>query len=148
MQSLSDTRSGPGRPTSCQSCRSAGQWSNNQSGVVGAGWDLSSGFIERRYRRCYVDNFYDDNTAELIWTAEERGIGGEALCWESPDQTDEDTSTNDNSQSELVLSAGGRSAQIVKDRTAGGWKTVPDFGWKIEQVTGGADAQPYWKITN
>lgn len=126
-----------------------GQWSNNQSSVVGAGWDLSSGFIERRYRRCYVDNFYDDNTAELIWTAEEKGIGGEALCWESPDQTDEDTSTNDNSQSELVLSAGGRSAQIVKDRNAGGgWKTVPDFGWKIEQVAGGADSQPYWKVTS
>ncbi len=125
-----------------------GQWSNNQSSVVGAGWDLSAGFIERRYRRCYVDNFYDDNTAELIWTAEEKGIGGEALCWESPDETDDDSSTNDKSQSELVLSAGGRSAQIVKDRTAGGWKTVPDFGWKIEQVAGGADSQPYWKVTS
>ncbi|MEU8151555.1 polymorphic toxin-type HINT domain-containing protein [Nonomuraea sp. NPDC048901] len=126
-----------------------GQWSNNQSSVVGAGWDLSAGFIERRYRRCYVDNAYDENTAELIWTAKELGIGGEALCWESPDDTDEDSSTNDRSQSELVLSAGGRSAQIVKDRNAGGgWKTVPDFGWKIEQVAGGADSQPYWKVTS
>ncbi|WP_157252733.1 RHS repeat-associated core domain-containing protein [Nonomuraea typhae] len=124
-----------------------GRWTNNQSGVVGVGWDLSAGFIERRFRRCYVDNFYDPDTAELIWTAEERGIGGKALCWESPDETDNDPATNDRSQSELVLSAGGRSAQIVKDRASGAFKTVPDFGWRIEQVAGGAEAQPYWKIT-
>lgn len=124
-----------------------GRWTNNQSGVVGVGWDLSAGFIERRYRRCVVDNFYSD-TSELVWTAEELGIGGKALCWESPDENDNDASTNDRTQSELVLSAGGRSAQIVKDRTSGAWKTVPDFGWKIEQVAGGADGQPYWKVTN
>ncbi|MFD9946270.1 RHS repeat-associated core domain-containing protein [Nonomuraea sp. NPDC059023] len=124
-----------------------GRWTNNQSGVVGVGWDLSAGFIERRYRRCIVDNFYDPNTAALIWTAEERGIGGKALCWESPDETDNEPGTTDRSQSELVLSAGGRSAQIVKDRTSGLWRTVPDLGWRIEQVAGGADGQPYWKIT-
>lgn len=125
-----------------------GRWTNNQSGVVGVGWDLNAGFIERRYRRCYVTNWYDDNTGELIWKAEELGIGGKALCWESPDQNDGDASTNDQTQSDLVLSAGGRSASIVQDRTSGAWKTVPDFGWKIEQVAGGADGQPYWRITS
>ncbi|MFB9201104.1 polymorphic toxin-type HINT domain-containing protein [Nonomuraea spiralis] len=124
-----------------------GRWTNNQSGVVGVGWDLNSGFIERRYRRCAVSTYYDDNTAELIWIAEE-SKAGRALCWESPDQTDGDAGTNDLTQSELVLSAGGRSAQIVKDRSTGAWKTVPDFGWKIEQVAGGADGNSYWKITN
>ncbi|WP_343948910.1 SpvB/TcaC N-terminal domain-containing protein, partial [Nonomuraea longicatena] len=125
-----------------------GRWTNNQSGVIGVGWDLSAGFIERRYRRCAVDNFYDPNTAALVWTADERGISGRALCWESPDETDGDASTSDRAQSELVLSAGGRSAQIVKDRTSGGWKTVPDFGWRIEQQAGGADGHPYWRITD
>ncbi|GAA2289906.1 RHS repeat-associated core domain-containing protein [Nonomuraea roseoviolacea subsp. roseoviolacea] len=124
-----------------------GDWTNNQSTVVGAGWDLNAGFIERRYRRCYVDNSYVENEG-MVWTAKETGIGGEALCWESPDETDDDSTTNDRTQSELVLNAGGRSAQIVKDRTSGAWKTVPDLGWKIEQVAGGADGQPYWKITN
>ncbi|MET7460417.1 RHS repeat-associated core domain-containing protein [Nonomuraea sp. NPDC005501] len=124
-----------------------GDWTNNQSTVVGAGWDLNAGFIERRYRRCYVDNSYVENEG-MVWTARESGIGGEALCWESPDETDNDSTTNDRTQSELVLNAGGRSAQIVKDRTSGAWKTVPDLGWKIEQVAGGADGQPYWKITN
>ncbi|MCA2175028.1 hypothetical protein LDL08_02405 [Nonomuraea glycinis] len=123
-----------------------GRWTNNQSGVVGVGWDLSAGFIERRYRRCLVDNWYNGD-AELIWEATERASGG-ALCWESPDQNDNDGSTNDQTQSDLVLSAGGRSASIVQDRTSQAWKTVPDFGWKVEQVAGGADGQPYWKITS
>ncbi|MER6004316.1 RHS repeat-associated core domain-containing protein [Nonomuraea angiospora] len=124
-----------------------GRWTNNQSGVVGVGWNLNAGFIERRYRRCAVDNWYDDNTAELIWWADE-APNGHALCWESPDEEDGDTATNDRTQSELVLSAGGRSAQIVKDRTSGAWKTVPDFGWKIEQLTGGTTDHPYWKVTS
>ncbi|MEU0566529.1 RHS repeat-associated core domain-containing protein [Nonomuraea sp. NPDC005983] len=118
-----------------------GDWTNNQSTAVGMGWELSAGFVERRYRRCYADNYYDPNTSELIWTAEEKGIGGRALCWESPDSTDP-------AGSELVLNVSGRSAQIVKDATSGTWKTVPDFGWRIEQVAGGADGQPYWKVTN
>ena len=63
-------------------------------------------------------------------------------------QNDNDSSTNDQTQSDLVLSAGGRSASIVQDRTSQAWKTVPDFGWKVEQVAGGADGQPYWKITS
>ncbi|MEU0520811.1 RHS repeat-associated core domain-containing protein, partial [Streptosporangium sp. NPDC006007] len=124
-----------------------GNWTNNQSSAAGAGWELNAGFIERRFRRCTVDNFYDAQ-ANLIWTAEETGSFGKALCWESPDAGDDDPSTNDMSQSELVLSVGGRSARIVKDRASGAWRTVPDFGWKVEQLAGGADAQEYWKVTS
>jgi RHS repeat-associated protein len=124
-----------------------GSWTNNQSGVVGVGWDLSTGFIERRYRRCRVWTQYDPQDADLVWYAQESQVG-RALCWDSPDENDGDSATNDLTQSELVLSAGGRSAQIVKDRTSGGWKTVPDLGWKIEQVAGGADGNAYWKVTD
>ncbi|MEV8631247.1 SpvB/TcaC N-terminal domain-containing protein [Streptosporangium sp. NPDC051023] len=124
-----------------------GDWTNNQSSVVGAGWELNAGFIERRFRRCVVDNQYNEEAA-LVWTAEEIGSYGRALCWESPDDNDGDSSTNDRTQSELVLNVGGRSAQIVKDRVSGLWKTVPDFGWKIEQLPGGADGQEYWKVTS
>ncbi|NJP91609.1 hypothetical protein HCN51_19455 [Nonomuraea sp. FMUSA5-5] len=120
-----------------------GDWTNNQSSVVGEGWDLSVGFIERRFRRCEVTTQYDPWTSELIWIAEEAQNGG-ALCWEAPD---ENVAGVDRTQSELVLSAGGRSAQIVRT-TAGAWKTVPDFGWKIEQVAGGADGNAYWKVTD
>ncbi|MFF0869114.1 RHS repeat-associated core domain-containing protein [Nonomuraea sp. NPDC003560] len=124
-----------------------GRWTNNQSGTVGVGWDLNAGFIERKYRRCYVDNFYHPETAELIWTADEMGVGGRAVCWESPDANDNDPTTTDMSGSELVINVGGRSAAIVKD-TSGGWKTVPELGFKIEQLTGGADSQPYWQVTS
>ncbi|MER7212581.1 polymorphic toxin-type HINT domain-containing protein [Streptosporangium sp. NPDC000239] len=124
-----------------------GDWTNNQSSVVGAGWELNAGFIERRFHRCVVDNLYDEES-NLVWTAYEIGSYGKALCWESPDENDGDSSTNDRTQSELVLNVGGRSAQIVKDRVSGLWKTVPDFGWKIEQLPGGADSQEYWKITS
>ncbi|MFC4060623.1 RHS repeat-associated core domain-containing protein, partial [Planomonospora corallina] len=125
-----------------------GDWTNNQSGVVGAGWELNAGFIERKYRRCTVDNAYDWETGELIWEARELGTAGRAVCWESPDENDNDATTNDYTQSELVLNIGGRSASIVKDRVSGAWKTVPDFGWKIEQLAGGADGQAYWKVTS
>ncbi|WP_158578653.1 RHS repeat-associated core domain-containing protein [Spongiactinospora rosea] len=147
----SPTGSGPDLALqySASSVDGQGKWTNNQAGVVGTGWDLSAGFIERRFRRCDVDNYYDPETADLIWIATEpNGIAGKALCWESPDENDGDSTTNDKSQSELVLNAGGRSAQIVKDRTSGKYKTVPDFGWKIEQVNGGADGQPYWRLTD
>ncbi|MEV0830126.1 polymorphic toxin-type HINT domain-containing protein [Nonomuraea rubra] len=126
-----------------------GHWTNNQSGVVGLGWSLSSGFIERKYRRCTVDNYYDpESSTGFVWTATEVGTAGGGVCWESPDDTDNDSSTNDYTQSELVLNLAGRSASIVQDRTTKAWKTVPDFGWKIEQVAGGADGQPYWKVTS
>ncbi|MFF5210866.1 polymorphic toxin-type HINT domain-containing protein [Streptosporangium sp. NPDC000396] len=121
-----------------------GSWTNNQSGAVGAGWDLSAGFIERRYSRCTLDWTWDN--ADIVWSAQE-GAFGSSVCWESPDANDGQGSTNDATQSELVLHAGGRSSQIVKDRVSGQWKTVPEAGWKVEEVAGGADGQPYWKIT-
>ncbi|RVX42174.1 intein/RHS repeat-associated protein [Nonomuraea polychroma] len=124
-----------------------GHWTNNQSGVVGIGWSLSSGFIERKYRRCTAWNEYDPETAALIWYADENATWGHAVCWESPDENATDV-TKDYTQSELVLNLAGRSASIVKDRASGLWKTVPDFGWKIEQLTGGADGLEYWKVTS
>ncbi|MET9246178.1 DUF5615 family PIN-like protein [Nonomuraea sp. NPDC003709] len=124
-----------------------GNWTNNQSGVTGIGWNLSAGFIERKYRRCTARNEYDPDTAELIWYADENGPYASAVCWESPDELATDV-TKDYTQSELVLNLAGRSASIVKDRTSGLWKTVPDFGWKIEQLTGGADGLEYWKVTS
>lgn len=61
-------------------------------------------------------------------------LGGNHRCW----NTDDD----------LTLSIGGRSSRIVKDATSGVWKTVEDFGWKIEYIASGADSGfPYWTIT-
>ncbi|WP_143020550.1 hypothetical protein, partial [Sinosporangium album] len=123
-----------------------GSWTNNQSGAAGIGWELNTGFIERKFRRCHVDNFFNPNYG-LVWTANETGSTGNAICWESPHENDNDPATNDKTQSELVLSVGGRSAQIIKDVTTGAWKTVPDLGWKIEGLAGGAGGNDYWRIT-
>ncbi|MEV4554084.1 RHS repeat-associated core domain-containing protein [Nonomuraea wenchangensis] len=54
--------------------------------MVGLGWNLSAGFIERKYRRCTAWKEYDPNTADLIWYADENGPYGPAVCWESPDE--------------------------------------------------------------
>ncbi|MFF3444588.1 SpvB/TcaC N-terminal domain-containing protein [Streptosporangium sp. NPDC002721] len=123
-----------------------GSWTNNQSGVVGAGWELNTGFIERRYRRCDVYYYYGTE-GNQVWVAE-TADGGDHVCWESPDLNDGDSSTNDLTQSELLLHVDGKSAQIVKDRTSGLYKTVPDLGWKIESLTGAASGQDYWRLTS
>jgi hypothetical protein len=117
------------------------QFSNNQASWTGMGWDLSTGFIERRFRPCAEDRDGGslNNQSQGDWRH---------LCWESPDENDGEAATTDRTNSQLVLSVAGRSSPIVKDTTTGGWKTVEDFGWKIEYLTTGAPSgQPYWQIT-
>ncbi|MEO3863385.1 LamG-like jellyroll fold domain-containing protein [Acrocarpospora sp. B8E8] len=93
---------------------------NNQSSVVGTGWDLAVGFIEQAFSPC------DDR------------------CWQSGSETE----PGNTSLVDLTLSLGGRSSKIVKDTDSGQWKTVEDYGWKIEKVAAGAPSgQPYWRIT-
>ncbi len=94
-------------------------YTNNQAGWVGTGWDLGVGFIERQYKSCPLDEDNDDSPQQL--------------CWDAHD--------------DLTLSVGGRSSRIVKDSGSGAWKTVDDYGWKIDQVsTGGDSGQPHWKV--
>ncbi|WP_157530880.1 RHS repeat-associated core domain-containing protein [Microtetraspora niveoalba] len=100
-------------------------YTNNQAGWVGLGWDLGAGFIERRYKPC---------------TLNDKDDGPRRLCWDV--------------NNDLTLSVAGRSSRIVKDATSGtsgSWRTVEDYGWKIEQVAASTDpansSQPYWKVT-
>ncbi|GAA0408143.1 DNRLRE domain-containing protein, partial [Acrocarpospora corrugata] len=91
---------------------------NNQASVVGSGWDLNQGFIEQTFYPC---------------------SDGADRCWAS--------GGNDPTLRDLTLSVGGRSSHIVKDATSGDWKTVEDFGWKIEFVSSSpVSGQPYWTI--
>ncbi|SIS11913.1 hypothetical protein SAMN05421833_1291, partial [Microbispora rosea] len=110
---------------SSSSVDSLTSYTNNQASVVGLGWELNAGFIERQFVPCGA---YEDR------------LEGH-LCWESPDGTA--------SGSALTLSVGGRSSQIVRDSDSGTYKTADDFGWKIQYVTsGGQSGQPYWKVTD
>ncbi|MEU6429690.1 DNRLRE domain-containing protein [Microbispora sp. NPDC046973] len=101
---------------------------NNQSGLVGMGWDLNTGFIERSFVSCsgYAKSGrMGYNTAQVGWPDK---------CWESP--------YGDPTSSKLTLSLDGHSTDIVKD-TSGKWRTVEDYGWKIEPMS----SQSWWRIT-
>ncbi len=68
---------------------------NNQPSWVGDGFDLSSGFIERRYVACSQDMAGGNNTVKT----------GD-LCWKSDNAT---------------ISLGSRSGPLVKDAKTGTW---------------------------
>ncbi|MBB5629253.1 polymorphic toxin-type HINT domain-containing protein [Sphaerisporangium krabiense] len=114
-------------------------YTNNQASVAGMGWEISPGFIERRFRPCADDaEETTKNTEQRDWKHQ---------CWESPDENDGDPATTDHTTSHLTLSIEGKSSPIVKDRTSGGWKTVEDYGWKIDYQPSAATGQPYWTVT-
>ncbi|MBO3751987.1 hypothetical protein J5X84_38465 [Streptosporangiaceae bacterium NEAU-GS5] len=125
---------------SSSSVDSLTQYTNNQASWTGMGWDVSTGFIERRYRPCAGDI--------KIFGGNQNQGGWRHLCWESPDENDGESATSDRTNSQLVLSVAGKSSPIVWDTTTSKWKTVEDFGWKIEYLTSTAPSgQPYWQIT-
>ncbi|MCO8277489.1 hypothetical protein M1L60_43610 [Actinoplanes sp. TRM 88003] len=97
---------------------------NNQPSWVGEGFDLSPGFIERRYVPCVDD--MGDGAINTKKTAD--------LCWRSDNAT---------------LSLNGRSTELVwqKDK---GWHGRSEDGSKIEKAGGagnGDDNGEYWKVT-
>ncbi|WP_109746774.1 RHS repeat-associated core domain-containing protein [Salinispora mooreana] len=98
---------------------------NNQSGPVGLGWTLSPGFIEREYKPCPA------HPSEM--------------CWESPDDHDGESDTNDQGSALMTISLQGQSTKLVKT-TSGVWKTVDDLGWRVEFLSGGAENDGYWKV--
>jgi hypothetical protein len=125
---------------SSQSVDAFTQSTNNQAGWAGLGWDLSPGFIERKFRPCSEDvgdGSPKERADQVTW--------GD-LCWESPDQNDGESDTTDFSTSELYLHLNGVSTRIVKDHVSGQWKTEQDFGWEIELLSG-APGGEYWSIS-
>ncbi|GIG88595.1 RHS repeat-associated core domain-containing protein [Plantactinospora endophytica] len=94
---------------------------NNQSSWVGEGWDLSEGFIERRYKSC---------SDEVTSTPKPHD-----LCWET-----------DNA----FLSTGGRTVELVLDATTGTWRLRNDDGSRVERLTGATNGDndgEHWRIT-
>ena len=95
---------------------------NNQTSWVGEGWNLSTGFIERRYIGCA----YDLAPGQLK-TGD--------LCWKTDNAT---------------LSLGGRSSQLVKIPDTNKWRPVDDDGSRIERLTdapNGALGGEHWRVT-
>ncbi|GGM12355.1 type IV secretion protein Rhs [Streptomyces fumigatiscleroticus] len=101
---------------------------NNQSSWVGDGFDLSPGFIERRYKGCVDDD---------VKNADGNEPGD--LCW-----------AYDNA----VLQLNGSGGELVPSGT-NTWRLKNDDGTKIERIYGstsdvrsnGARNDEYWKVT-
>ncbi|NCT92766.1 hypothetical protein GXB85_17685, partial [Cellulomonas sp. APG4] len=99
---------------------------NNQTSWIGDGWDLSTGYIERKYASCADD-------VENGATNANRTTGD--LCWSTDNAT-------------MVFD--GRATELVKDATTGTWRGKADDGTRIERLTGGFSADDdgeYWRVT-
>ncbi|MEU4384116.1 polymorphic toxin-type HINT domain-containing protein [Promicromonospora sp. NPDC023805] len=99
---------------------------NNQSSLVGDGFDLWPGFIERKYKSCALDD---------VKNADGNAIGD--LCWDY-----------DNA----FISFNGAAGELVPTGTANTWKLQADDGTKIERLTdsargNGDNDNEYWKVT-
>ncbi|XVQ82666.1 DNRLRE domain-containing protein [Microbispora siamensis] len=106
---------------------------NNQSGLVGMGWELETGFIERSFVSCagYAQS------GRLGYNPTQKGW--QDKCWQSP-------YSSDPTASKLTLSVDGHSTDLVKD-SSGKWRTVEDYGWKIEEIGVDSAYGSWWRIT-
>lgn len=87
--------------------------SNNQSGWIGEGFDMSTGYVERTYTPCQKDLTGTPNNADLI--------SGD-LCW---------------GQEQLTLVFKGAATPMIKDAATGVWYAETADGTRIERLTGG-----------
>ena len=96
---------------------------NNQSGLIGEGFDVGGSFIERTYKSCAQDETAGANNV---------GLSAPDLCWGPENAT---------------LSLNGNGTELVKDKTTGTWYPKRDDGTRIEQIASGGAKGEYWKVT-
>jgi RHS repeat-associated protein len=102
---------------------------NNQASWVGMGWDLSVGFIERRYRNCVQDGL--------------KTIGDE--CWDSPNTAKEPDGAV------YVINLNGVTSQLIQDDNGtGSYHVQDDPGWRVQHRTSGGHGadDEYWVISS
>lgn len=103
--------------------------SNNQSSWAGMGWDLSVGYIERRYRNCTEDGLPT--------------IGD--MCWDSPNSAEEP------SGAVYVINLNGVTSELIQDNTgSGAYHVKDDPGWRVQRLFDGHGAGrngEYWLIS-
>ena len=98
---------------------------NSQPSWIGEGFDLASGYVERRYVSCLDDMSGGNNSVK---TGDQ--------CWRSDNAT---------------LSLAGHSSELIKDSASGAWKLKNDDGSRMEHLTGATNSPDndgeYWKLT-
>ncbi|MFJ1672745.1 polymorphic toxin-type HINT domain-containing protein [Streptomyces bottropensis] len=103
--------------------------SNNQASWAGMGWDLSVGYIERRYRNCTEDGLPT--------------IGD--MCWDSPNSAEEP------SGAVYVINLNGVTSELIQDNTGiGSYHVKDDPGWRVQRLFDGHGAGrngEYWLIS-
>ncbi|MGV9349880.1 RHS repeat-associated core domain-containing protein [Streptomyces spiralis] len=100
---------------------------NNQASWVGMGWDLETGFIERRYKNC---------TQNGLPT-----IGD--MCWDSPNSGLEPDGAM------YVINLNGVTSQLIQDKNGtGSYHLQDDPGWRVQHLDGGHGSDDeYWVIS-
>jgi len=100
---------------------------NNQSGVIGEGFSITEGYIERSYESCSDDENAASNNVDHP--------SGD-LCWGDENAT-------------IMLN--GSSQELVRDAVTGVWHPKAEDGSRVEHITGsswnGGEANEYWKVT-
>jgi RHS repeat-associated protein len=99
---------------------------NNQSGLIGEGFEITSAYVERSYVPCSQDDTGNANNAD-------RTTGDQ--CWGDRNAT-------------LVFNGAG--GELIKDVDTGKWVSKSDDGSLVEKLTGawnGGEANEYWKVT-
>jgi RHS repeat-associated protein len=100
--------------------------SNNQSGLVGEGFDVTSSYVERSYVPCSQD---EEGSANNV----DRTSGDQ--CWGTENAT---------------MSFNGSAVELIHNVANDTWHSKQEDGTLIEKLTGawnGGQANEYWKVT-
>jgi len=113
---------------------------NTQASWTGLGWDLSPGFIERKYRGC-SDDVDSGQSDQASW--------GD-LCWESPYANDGEDNDNATTRglATMEISLAGHTSQLIRE-SSGLYRLEDDPGWRVEHKSGGSNDDQdgeYWVV--
>ncbi|SDP67192.1 RHS repeat-associated core domain-containing protein [Pedococcus dokdonensis] len=109
--------------------------SNNQPSWIGEGFELSPGYIERRYANCADDMGSGANNT--VKTGD--------LCWKT-----DAGKTNNEKWDNATISFGGRNGDLVRVGNTTQWRLRDDDGTRVEKLANGLNddaAKEYWKVT-
>ncbi len=105
---------------------------NNQSSWIGEGFDLTPGFIERKYIACADDQTTGNNnstkTGDLCWFTDPKKQGHTNEPWDN-----------------ATLQLAGHAGELVRVGDTAEWRLKDDDGTRITKV--GATGAEYWRVT-
>ncbi len=107
--------------------------SNNQPSWVGEGFELASGFIERKYAQC-ADEAGEAGSNNTVKTGD--------LCWGIDEQV-----SNNAPFDNATLSLAGHSGELVRVGNTAQWRLKIDDGTRVEKVGSVGSSSESWKVT-